>query len=371
MKSLPDFSVSQFVAVFNQTLEFVYPSVTIIGELSNFKISKNRWVYFDLKDEYSSVRFFGSVHRLPGPLQDGMLLRVQGQPRMHPQFGFSINLVNIQLSGQGTIKKAAQLLELKLDAEGLFATDRKRQIPYPPTKIGLIASGESAAYVDFVKILSERWGGIEIQHVDVNVQGEQAPTQIVSAIEYLNAHANEPQVIVVTRGGGSPEDLQAFNTEQVTRAVAASRVPTLIAIGHEIDISLAERAADLRASTPSNAAELLVPDKKNEQAQLLVVKKRLSGDLLNLHKQQVEAIKELKLRLGQSIETLLENEESKTGQYLRTLELLNPSAVLKRGYALLQKNGQYLARGYSINPGDEVTIILHAMKLRAKIIAKE
>ena len=120
---------------------------------------------------------------------------------------------------------------------------------------------QSAAYADFTKVLAARWGGLSIEVIDVQVQGEPAPRQITAAVDYFNSQAEPPEVLILIRGGGSAEDLAAFSTEQVTRAVAASRVPTLVAIGHEVDVSLAELAADMRASTPSNAAELLVPDR--------------------------------------------------------------------------------------------------------------
>src|SRR5690554_6110271 len=143
------FSVSDFVGVLNQTLEHAYPNVVIVGELANFKVSKNRWVYFDLKDEYASVRFFGTVYNLPGPLEDGMMLQVRGNPRLHPLYGFSVSVQTIQPVGEGSLKKAAALLQAKLTAEGLFEESRKRPLPYPPARIGLITSGESAAYADF------------------------------------------------------------------------------------------------------------------------------------------------------------------------------------------------------------------------------
>ncbi len=129
------FGVSDFVAVFNQTLETAYPSVVIVGELANLRVSKNRWVYFDLKDEYASVKFFGTVYNLPGPLEDGMMLQVRGVPRLHPQYGFSITFQTIKPVGEGSIKKAGQLLQAKLAAEGLFDPARKRGLPYPPTQV--------------------------------------------------------------------------------------------------------------------------------------------------------------------------------------------------------------------------------------------
>jgi exodeoxyribonuclease VII large subunit len=126
-----ELSVSEFVDLFNQTLDFAYPKVTILGELANFRISKDKWIYFDLKDETATIHFFGSVWQLPGPLEDGMMLRVISAPRLHPQYGFTMNIQKILLSGEGTIKKAAKLLEIKLASEGLFDADRKRPIPFP------------------------------------------------------------------------------------------------------------------------------------------------------------------------------------------------------------------------------------------------
>ena len=176
------FSVSDFVAVLNQTMDYAYPDVAIVGEISNYRVSKNRWVYFDLKDEYSSVKCFGTVYMLPGPLEDGLMVQIGGSPRLHQQFGFSVNLRAVQPVGEGSLKKAAALLEKKLALEGLFDESRKRSLPYPPKRIGLVTSSESAAYHDFMKILSSRWGGIDIELFDVQVQGEAAPAQIIKAI---------------------------------------------------------------------------------------------------------------------------------------------------------------------------------------------
>lgn len=285
------FGVSDFVAYLNQTLEIAYPFVTIEGELSNFRVSKNRWVYFDLKDAGASVRFFGTVYSLPGPLEDGMVVRVSGSPRLHAQYGFSVNFQAIQPVGEGSIRKAADLLQAKLAAEGLFDPQRKRALPYPPRRIALITAGGSAAYADFIKITNARWRGLTIDHYDVLVQGEQAPGQIVAAIGAVNALADVPDVLVLTRGGGSAEDLAAFSSELVTRAVAASRVPTLVAIGHEVDISLAELAADQRASTPSNAAELLTPDRQEVLRQLAADKQDLRSALKRLVQGRLELLK--------------------------------------------------------------------------------
>jgi exodeoxyribonuclease VII large subunit len=274
MISDPVFSVSDAIAVINQTFDSVYPTMTVVGELANFNISKNRWVYADLKDDSAKMRLFGTIFQLPGPLEDGMQLEIVGEPRLHPQFGFSLNIRSIRPVGEGSIKKAANLLQEKLEKEGLFSEIRKRPVPYAPIRVGLIASEESAAYFDFIKILNARWQGVEVELYNSVVQGDSAVESLVSAISFFNQESEPVEVLVMIRGGGSADDLSAFSSEQVVRAVASSRIPTAVAIGHEVDISLAELAADLRASTPSNAAELLFPDKK-EQMDVLASKQKV------------------------------------------------------------------------------------------------
>lgn len=350
------FSVGEFVALLNQTLEYAYPNVTITGELANFRVSKNRWVYFDLKDEEATIRCFGTVYQLPGPLEDGMLLAVQGMPRLHPQYGFSVNIVRIRPAGEGSIKKAAVLLEAKLAAEGLFDPARKRSLPYPPRTIGLVTSGESAAYHDFVKIINARWSGLTIMLIDVQVQGDAAPAQLTAAIEQFNQFAEPPDVLVVTRGGGSTEDLQAFSTEQVTRAVAGSRIPTLVAIGHEVDVSLAELAADQRASTPSNAAELLVPARQHIVAGLQVARSQLQQGAL----QTVTTARAQLLHVLRAIEKSADNTVIAAAQKLtlerQLLQAFDPQTALRRGYALVRMQGAVIRSGRQLKSGDELTI---------------
>jgi exodeoxyribonuclease VII large subunit len=340
-------SVSDFVGLLNQTLEYAYPAISIVGELSNFRISKNKWVYFDLKDDFSSVKFFGTVYQLPGPLEDGLMLQVRGTPRLHNQFGFSVNVQNIQL------------LEAKLTAEGLFDESRKRPLPYPPKTIGLVASGESAAYHDFIKIINARWGGIDIQLADVQVQGEPAPRQIVNAIEYFNTHAESVDVLVVTRGGGSADDLAAFSTEQVTRAVAGSRIPTIVAIGHEVDISLAELAADRRASTPSNAAEMLTPDKTHELAVIRDTQRSLLHVLTQNVATSKQQLSDTMMQLHATLESVVLRAKESLAFRSNLLEALSPTAALKRGYAVIRtQQGTILRTGRGVNVGDTLAIEL-------------
>ena len=360
-------TVSEFVAVLNQTLEYAYPNVTITGELANFRVSKNRWVYFDLKDEDASVRFFGTVYQLPGPLEDGMLLAVNGLPRLHPQYGFSVNVLSMRPMGEGSIKKAAALLEAKLLKEGLFDPERKRALPYPPGHIGLITSAESAAYRDFIKVLGGRWGGIRISLIDVQVQGEAAVGQLLAAIEHFNQWADPPDVLVLTRGGGSAEDLQAFSAEQVTRAVAASRIPTLVAIGHEVDVSLAELAADQRASTPSNAAELLVPDRRAVLNGLAVYKGQMYRDVRQRLKSLSADLKLLADGLhgaaGRAVGIARQSLELKA-QILRAFD---PEVALQRGYALVRLGGSLVRSGQQLKTRDEIDIRLSDASVTAAV----
>jgi exodeoxyribonuclease VII large subunit len=361
-------SVSQFVEVFNQTLEMAWPSVSITGELANFRISKNKWVYFDLKDESCSVKFFGTVYQLPGPLEDGMLIKVRGQPKLHKLYGFSVNIFSMQPAGEGSIKKAANLLQAKLSSEGLFDESRKRSLPYPPQRIGLITSTQSAAYADFLKVIKARWQGLSIEVIDVQVQGEIAPSQIVNAINQFNSEAEPVEVLVLCRGGGSAEDLAAYSTESVTRSVASSRVPTLVAIGHEIDISLAELAADLRGSTPSNAAELLVPDRNNVSLELKALHKSLDKDIEQLFANVKYSLGVSSKDLSEEVQDNISKAKLKLHNQLSLIEAYNPTAILKRGYAIVRhEKGDIVKSVKSLKTGEDVTVKIFKGEFKASV----
>lgn len=361
------FGVSDFVAYLNQTLEVAYPYVTVEGELSNFRVSKNRWVYFDLKDEDATLRCFGTVYMLPGPLEDGMVVRVAGNPRLHPQYNFSLNVQSMLPVGEGALRKAADLLAAKLQAEGLFDAERKRLLPYPPKRIALVTAGSSAAYADFIKILNARWQGIVIDHYDVLVQGEQAPGQIVQAITAVNALPEPPEVLVLIRGGGSAEDLAAFSTEAVCRAVATSRVPTLVAIGHEVDVCLAELAADQRASTPSNAAELLVPDKQYVLNALAEQRTLLRRSLERLVERRQAEVKTIHTHLNLALEAVYQRSFERLVVARQLLEAYNPETALQRGYALVREGATLVTAVEQLRLGDRLDIQLRDGTVRATV----
>ncbi len=355
-RELPEFSVSQFVTVFNQSLEMLYPAVSVFGEIANFKISKNRWVYFDLKDEEASIRMFGTVYSLPGPMEDGMQVQIVGQPRLHNTFGFSISFTKILPVGEGSIKKANDLLYKKLEKEGLFDVARKREIPYPPDKIALISSKESAGYGDFLKIVRNRWTALEIKTYDVQVQGADALEQIISAIK--EANLSEAEVIVIVRGGGSKDDLASFDHEQVVRAVASSRIPTLMAIGHERDESLAELASDLRASTPSNAGEILVPDRTHEIKLLEQKMYTLDTILSSVFAAQNEQIGKDSETMYRLFTEVVNREKHELVIKKQVLSSLDPRVLLSQGYAVVKKAGKRILSKNQLKVGDGLEIIL-------------
>ena len=329
-------SPTDFIAITNQVLETSFGFVYIQGELSSFRVSKGKWVYFDVKDENAKVSCFASIYALPGPLQDGMIVKIGGSARLHPQFGFSVTAQSISPVGQGSLAQALQLLAAKLSKEGLFNADRKRLLPKIPKKIALVASVESAAYADFCKILQMRWPFCQVEVFDTLVQGENAPNQLVKAINEANSKSNLADVLVITRGGGSSDDLAAFNDERLVRAVASSRIPTMVAIGHEVDECLSELAADVRASTPSNAAELVVPDRLAEQESIYNMHKQLIARISSFAALQRASLRLCKNRLANSVSKLINQEKASLMANKQLLMAYNPNNVLKRGYAIVR-----------------------------------
>jgi exodeoxyribonuclease VII large subunit len=259
-------------------------------------------------------------------------------------------------------------LTAKLQAEGLFDEARKRPIPYPPRRIGLITSQQSAAYADFIKILGARWGGLDINLIDVQVQGEAAPEMIVRAIEQFNELKEPPEVLVLIRGGGSADDLAAFSTENVVRAVAASRVPVMAAIGHEIDVSLAELAADRRASTPSNAAELLVPDKQTVLEGLVQNTEELYDRVQDYFHDERTRLEDFTREATRIVEQALERGRARLDASRQLLQVLSPQAALKRGYAIVRlQNGPVVRSAADAPIGAIVTIEVDSDEITAAV----
>lgn len=351
------FTPTEFVAVVNQTLEYAYSPVMITGEVASFKINQGKWVFFDLKDEESSVPCFMTLWNMRVPIEDGMKVTVRAVPKVTKWGKFSLTVDAVKPVGEGSLKKAYELLKKKLSDEGLFASEKKRPIPDNLVKLGVISSTGAAGYADFIKIINARWGGMKVQVAHTQVQGIDAPDQIIRALKYFN-EKGEMQMIAILRGGGSADDLSCFNDEQLVRAIASSRIPVITGIGHEVDESLADLAADVRASTPSNAAEMLTKDRLEEIDKLSRTMSRAEQVL----KQKISLIKEDNLakvsRCLEKMKTEVNRVSDVLSHKIKLLEALNPEKVLSQGYAIMSGK---------ISPGSVVKITTYKQEIEAEI----
>lgn len=253
------FQVSEFIEFINIYLGAT-GEVVITGEISEINVSQSKWIFITIKDSDSNLSVFGVVGQISTirQLEPGMQVAVYGNPRLHKKSGrFSIYAHDIVPSGTGALKIAFEKLRRNLEAEGLFDAGRKRNIPLIPRKIGLITADGSRAYSDFMKILNDRPSGMKILFYPVQVQGRVAGKSIIRSISYFN-RKTDVDLLVMIRGGGSLEDLMAYNDEEVVRAIYGSKIPVICGIGHEDDITLADLVCDKRASTPTNAAGLVM-----------------------------------------------------------------------------------------------------------------
>jgi exodeoxyribonuclease VII large subunit len=351
-------TVSQFLAVMNETLRYAFPSVSVEGEVSSFKVWQNRYIYFDLKDDKSTVNCFMPVYTMKMPIEDGMRVLVEGSPKVTDKGRFSLTVGSISPTGEGSIKRAYELLKAKLEAEGLFDPARKRTLPEYPERIGLVTAPQSAAYADFMKIIAKRWPMLQIEVAPVQVQGKVAPDQIVRAIEAFNQEAKPAEVLVLIRGGGSLEDLQAFSTETVTRAIAASRIPTLVGVGHEVDTSLADLVADVRAATPTDAAQRLVHDRAEVLQQLTHRQTELARAMAIGIETQITRLDALQSQLVGSLGRLVATTEQRLSHQAQLLGAINPRAILDRGYAIVRSQGQAVRSTAGLKVGSELVIEL-------------
>lgn len=329
------YSVSDFVEISNDIFEKSFPTVLIEGEISSFKVNQGKFVFFDLKDEKSSLGCFMTVWQMRFPLEDGMKVIAEVRPKLTNWGRFSLTVEKITPKGEGSLKKSFEILKEKLSREGLFSDERKRQIPRNPQKIAVISSIQAAGYADFIKIINERWGGLKIRVAHTQVQGAVAADQIIRAIDFLNSQSDLPEIIVIIRGGGSVDDLAVFNDEKLVRAVANSRIPIITGIGHEIDESLCDLAADFAASTPSNVAQILTSDKDDEMrylhSRILRTKETILLKIDDLKIENHKKINEIKhISLNKIFEQNREIEAKK-----RILESNNPQNILSKGYAFV------------------------------------
>lgn len=330
------FTPSLLVNTINQNFNYNYPLITISGEVANFKINQNKFVFFDIKDSNSTVNCFMMLFAMKMPIQDGMQIIAKVEPKITDWGKFSLTVKEIKPVGEGNIKKSLDIIKDKLAKEGIFDQSRKRIIPRSSNNIAVISSTEAAGYADFIKIINERWGGIKIRVAHTQVQGESASKQIINAVNYFNQVQDLPDLIVIIRGGGSANDLMAFNDELLARTIAGSRVPVITGIGHEIDCTLSDLAADFAGSTPSNVAQIITRDRQDEIIYL-------NNYINNFSKKIIHILDEKKNEINITINNIhsyimhnIDNELHNLNSKIRLLDNLNPQKVLSQGYALVR-----------------------------------
>ncbi len=384
-------SVTDYLVLVNETLRLI-PSQDFVveGEVSDFRTAQDKWISFDLKDEKGEavLKCFMTTWQLKAPIEDGMRVQVKGFPKVYERYGqFKMNVQEVEPVGEGAIRRAYELLKKKLEQEGLFDPARKRTLPRFIQSVGLITSRDAAAYGDFLQILNNRWGGIRVLHAPVHVQGREAVSDILAAFTYFQKLPLEdrPDVIVLTRGGGGLEDLHAFNDESVARAVFGSAIPVVCGVGHERDESLCDFVADVRASTPSNAAERIVPSRQEISYEMETMTRHMQDrftDQLGQHafvierathtfafflERQKQSFARLTQALGERLTRWVPALTERLTISERILRQLDPLRILSRGYSLVTVSGKVLKEITSLEIGASVHVQLSAGSFDAKV----
>jgi len=377
-------SVSELTTQIKDTLEGAFPSVWVGGELSDISHPQSGHVYFTLKDAGAQIRgvlWRSAAARVRFDLQDGLDVLCRGAVDVYPPRGsYQLVVRHIEPRGVGALQQALRRLQEKLAAEGLFAAVRKGALARFPGGIGGVTSPTGAAIRDFLEVLRRRWQNVEVLIIPVRVQGDGAAEEIVAGIQQANRIRPAPDVLVVGRGGGSLEDLWSFNEEAVVRAIFASKVPVVSAVGHEIDVTLADLVADVRALTPSEAGERVVPSAEEIGSNLHGLRARLVAALRakaaearsrleavaqrRVLRKPVEQIRELARRVDEQelrSRQAIFRRQTAAGEQLaslaRRLETLSPLAVLSRGYSLTERtgDGKVIGEAAALNPGERIT----------------
>lgn len=354
------YTVSELTFSIRDLLENRYPDVWVTGEVSNFRNPESKHYYFSIKDDASQLRavIFGGKQKLSFDIEDGLELICHGRLSVYSARGeYQIIIDHCEPKGKGALQLAFEQLKKKLEAEGLFARERKRILPFLPRKIGVVTSPTGAAIRDIINVLTRRFPTIEILLIPVRVQGDGAAAEIAQAISEMNER-RDVDLMIVGRGGGSLEDLWAFNEEAVARAIFASRIPVISAVGHEIDFTIADFVADVRAPTPSAAAEIAVPKKNDLEAQIVELKRGLFHAIkqdLQTRWSEVQKLRgglldpsrrfpDLYMRVDGLFERLklaafggLDKREQYLLKLKSNLKHLSPLHILEKGYAVVTK----------------------------------
>ena len=368
--------------------------VFVRGELSNYKVYPSGHHYFTMKDQEGALRcvmFKGSAMKLRFRPENGMKVIAFGRVTVFPRDGaYQLYVSELTPDGVGDLHVAFEQLKEKLYKEGLFDQNHKKPIPRFPQKIAVITSSAGAAVRDIIRILGHRYPLAKVVLLPVRVQGAEAPPEIVGAIRYANRY-KVADVIITGRGGGSIEDLWAFNDERVARAIFESELPVISAVGHEPDETIADYVADLRASTPSNAAELAVPDSEELRETLQIFEtraefavkrkllflrqrlkdlseKRVLDSPLNYIEDKRLTLDHVSARLSAAAERTVSGKKEKYIMLASKLDAMSPLKVLGRGYAVAENaEGKIIRNGGQLSKGDKITVSLKKDKIHCTV----
>lgn len=371
--------------------------IRVTGEISGYKQHISGHRYFSLKDEKARIQcvmFRQNAQSLLFQPRDGMRVTITGAVSLFVRDGaYQLYAETMEQQGAGNLFQQFEALKRKLMAEGLFDPARKRELPFRPTVIGVATSKTGAAVRDIIRVAKRRDPGVGIVVAPCSVQGERAADEIVKSIRLLNRQG-QSQVLLVGRGGGSMEDLWPFNEEKVARAIAESRIPVISCVGHETDFTIADFVADVRAATPSMAAEMAVPVRAELENARQALSRRLLRSLesgqrlrrLRLEKcmasaalsdparltagpREKTALSEKRLR--EAMAKRLSTESARLSELNRTLRAVSPQAVLDRGYAAVKKGGRYISRAEQLRSRDQIELILSDGVRRAQVLEEE
>ncbi|WP_346011395.1 exodeoxyribonuclease VII large subunit [Pseudoflavonifractor capillosus] len=396
---LPVYSVSQVNGYLKELVDGdpLLRGLLVRGEVSNYKCYPSGHHYFSLKDEQGSIRcvmFRGDAARLRFRPVNGLSVIAYGRVSVYPRDGqYQLYCTQLMEDGRGALDRAFEELKKKLEAQGLFDPARKKPLPAYPRRIALVTSPAGAAVRDMIRILRQRWPMTGVLVVPVRVQGEGAAEEIAAAIHQVN-NRSDIDLIITGRGGGSREDLWAFNEEPVAWAISLSNIPVISAVGHEPDVTISDYVADVRASTPSNAAEVAVPDQRQERQRLegLTVRLRQATQVrLDKSRKELEQLRQSRVlrrptavvddqrmrldgvqhRLALALERSLRRGRVELAELAGRIDAMSPLKVLGRGYAIAKHQDQAVTSVAQVEPGDGVDVMVSDGVLHCRVEEKE
>ena len=368
-------AVSTLTSTARDILEGAFPPIWVRGEVTGFKAHRNGHWYFTLRDRMAQVRavvWSKDTRSVPAAPDEGMLIAAFGSLSVYPQKGEMQFVVRrMEAEGDGLWRKALERTRAKLEAEGLLSPDRKRALPRYPKVVAVVTSPDGAALHDIVAVMRRRAPAVSVVVVPAAVQGDTAVRDLCAALDRVGRW-NGADVVIIGRGGGSREDLQAFNDERVARAVAACPVPVVSAVGHEVDVTISDMVADLRAPTPSAAAEAVVRDHAELAAHMASLSHRLSRSLRRRADRSRAELHRLGTALRTRVQFVTQERKAWLAELGAQLNALSPLATLKRGYAVARAaDGHALTHAAAFEPGMLFRLALRDGEIGARVTGPE